>query len=106
MAKISLSTSLYLINPKSDQTSIDSHRNLYIQVTAPCLLDFFVRDNYRRTGQGSKILAAIFEDLNIDAHKIAFDRPSLALKCLLMKTFGINRLIVHPNSFAVSDEFL
>ena len=110
--------SLYLHNPRKNDELVHLK---YI----PCILDFYVEEQYQRCGIGKQLLDTVFltydsnevysENTNI--HEVnstlwggkptsfAYDRPSDKMKQFLHRHYGLTDYRIHFNNFAIYDGF-
>lgn len=82
-------------------------KNLYVfdpngetqQVSAPCVLDFYVHESRQRAGHGKALFEAMLAQERYDPSKLAIDRPSEKLVGFLRKHYGklLLILIVHQS---------
>lgn len=71
-------------------------KNLYVfdpngetqQVSAPCVLDFYVHESRQRAGHGKALFEAMIAQERYDPSKLAIDRPSEKLVGFLRKHYG------------------
>lgn len=71
-------------------------KNLYVfdpngetkQVSAPCVLDFYVHESRQRSGLGKKLFQTMLDSEGINPSKLAIDRPSEKLVGFLKKHYG------------------
>lgn len=71
-------------------------KNLYVfdpngetqQVSAPCVLDFYVHESRQRAGHGKALFEAMLTQEHYDPSKLAIDRPSEKLVGFLRKHYG------------------
>lgn len=71
-------------------------KNLYIfdpngetrQVSAPCVLDFYVHESRQRSGLGKQLFEAMLADQHYTPAKMAIDRPSDKLIGFFSKHYG------------------
>lgn len=71
-------------------------KNLYVfdpngetkQVSAPCVLDFYVHESRQRAGHGKQLFSTMLEQERFDPSKMAVDRPSEKLVGFLNKHYG------------------
>lgn len=71
-------------------------KNLYIfdpngetkQVSAPCVLDFYVHESRQRSGLGKQLFEAMLTDRHYKPAKMAIDRPSEKLIGFFNKHYG------------------
>lgn len=71
-------------------------KNLYVfdpngetkQVSAPCVLDFYVHESRQRSGLGKKLFQTMLDQEGINPSKLAIDRPSEKLVGFLKKHYG------------------
>lgn len=75
-------------------------KNLYVfdpngetkQVSAPCVLDFYVHESRQRSGHGKKLFQTMLDLEGINPNKLAIDRPSEKLVGFLKKHYGKSEL--------------
>lgn len=71
-------------------------KNLYIfdpngetrQVSAPCVLDFYVHESRQRSGLGKTLFESMLTEQNYVPSKMAIDRPSEKLIGFFNKHYG------------------
>ncbi|XP_037047490.1 alpha-tubulin N-acetyltransferase-like isoform X1 [Bradysia coprophila] len=88
-------------------------KNLYVfdpngetkQVSAPCVLDFYVHESRQRSGLGKQLFQTMLDSEGINPTKLAIDRPSEKLVGFLKKHYGLERTIPQMNNFVVYEGF-
>lgn len=88
-------------------------KNLYVfdengetqQVSAPCVLDFYIHESRQRAGLGKELFEAMLERENFQPHKLAIDRPSDKLLGFMKKHYGLERTIPQMNNFVIFEGF-
>lgn len=71
-------------------------KNLYIfdengetkMVPAHCVLDFYIHESRQRAGLGKELFDEMLKRENVEAVKLAIDRPSDKLVAFLRKHYG------------------
>lgn len=71
-------------------------KNLYVfdengetkQVPAQCVLDFYIHESRQRAGLGREMFELMLQRENVEARKLAIDRPSDKLIAFLRKHYG------------------
>lgn len=82
-----------------------------VEANVSCVLDFFVRETWRRQGIGKMIFETMLrrEGLSLrggeGACRLAYDRPSGKLISFLQRHYCLRGYSVQPNKFAFFDEF-
>ncbi len=77
-------------------------KNLYVfdpngetkQVSAPCVLDFYVHESRQRSGLGKQLFQTMLDLEGINPSKLAIDRPSEKLVGFLKKHYGESQILV------------
>lgn len=72
-------------------------KNLYVfdengetkQVPAQCVLDFYIHESRQRAGLGREMFETMLQRENVEAGKLAIDRPSDKLIAFLRKHYGM-----------------
>lgn len=72
-------------------------KNLYVfdengetkQVPAQCVLDFYIHESRQRAGLGREMFELMLQRENVEARKLAIDRPSDKLIAFLRKHYGM-----------------
>lgn len=78
-------------------------KNLYVfdengetkQVPAQCVLDFYIHESRQRAGLGREMFELMLQRENVEARKLAIDRPSDKLIAFLRKHYGKHTLYSH-----------
>ena len=77
-----------------------------VELDPLCALDFIVSEQLRRTGRGEKIFSAMLAAEGMeDASCLAYDRPSGKMLQFLERHYGMRKMTVQPNRFAVHGDF-
>lgn len=75
-------------------------KNLYVfdengetkQVPAQCVLDFYIHESRQRAGLGREMFELMLQRENVEAQKLAIDRPSDKLIAFLRKHYGMGSI--------------
>lgn len=86
---------LYLFNPAGQ----------CVQKNTNCVLDFYVHESMQRMGCGNILFEHMLEDMNVNAHQLAVDKPSEKFLCFLKKHYGLSQIVPQNNHFVVYSEF-
>ena len=78
-----------------------------------CVLDFYVDENVQRGGWGRRIFEAMLGDLEgmegleleKNAGRLAYDRPSKKMKPFLAKHYGLGNFVDQSNNYVVFQPF-
>uniref|UniRef100_A0A8D8I260 Alpha-tubulin N-acetyltransferase n=2 Tax=Culex pipiens TaxID=7175 RepID=A0A8D8I260_CULPI len=89
------------------------HKSLYVfdqngetvNVTAPCVLDFYVHESRQRGGLGRELFEHMLNEEKIQPQSLAIDRPSEKLLGFLQKHYGLYNKIPQMNNFVVYEGF-
>lgn len=76
-----------------------------VNVTAPCVLDFYVHESRQRGGLGRELFDHMLNEENIHPDEMAIDRPSEKLLGFLQKHYGLHKKIPQMNNFVVYEGF-
>ncbi|XP_053662563.1 alpha-tubulin N-acetyltransferase [Anopheles marshallii] len=87
--------SLYVFDPTGET----------VNVTAPCVLDFYVHESRQRGGLGRELFEHMLREENIQPDELAIDRPSEKLLGFLQKHYGLSKKIPQMNNFVVYEGF-
>ncbi|EAA11927.5 AGAP005828-PA [Anopheles gambiae str. PEST] len=87
--------SLYVFDPSGET----------VNVTAPCVLDFYVHESRQRGGLGRELFEHMLREENIQPDELAIDRPSEKLLGFLQKHYGLSKKIPQMNNFVVYEGF-
>ncbi|XP_053677670.1 alpha-tubulin N-acetyltransferase [Anopheles nili] len=87
--------SLYVFDPSGET----------VNVTAPCVLDFYVHESRQRGGLGRELFEHMLQEENIHPDELAIDRPSEKLLGFLQKHYGLSKKIPQMNNFVVYEGF-
>uniref|UniRef100_A0A2M3ZB71 Alpha-tubulin N-acetyltransferase n=1 Tax=Anopheles braziliensis TaxID=58242 RepID=A0A2M3ZB71_9DIPT len=87
--------SLYVFDPSGET----------VNVTAPCVLDFYVHESRQRGGFGRELFDHMLREENIHPDELAIDRPSEKLLGFLQKHYGLSKKIPQMNNFVVYEGF-
>uniref|UniRef100_A0A182PIF1 Alpha-tubulin N-acetyltransferase n=1 Tax=Anopheles epiroticus TaxID=199890 RepID=A0A182PIF1_9DIPT len=87
--------SLYVFDPAGET----------VNVTAPCVLDFYVHESRQRGGLGRELFEHMLREENIQPEELAIDRPSEKLLGFLQKHYGLSKKIPQMNNFVVYEGF-
>lgn len=87
--------SLYVFDPNGET----------VNVTAPCVLDFYVHESRQRGGLGRELFEHMLKEENIHPQEMAIDRPSEKLLGFLQKHYGLYKKIPQMNNFVVYEGF-
>uniref|UniRef100_A0AAG5DK28 Alpha-tubulin N-acetyltransferase n=1 Tax=Anopheles atroparvus TaxID=41427 RepID=A0AAG5DK28_ANOAO len=87
--------SLYVFDPSGET----------VNVTAPCVLDFYVHESRQRGGLGRELFEHMLREENIRPEELAIDRPSEKLLGFLQKHYGLSKKIPQMNNFVVYEGF-
>lgn len=77
----------------------------HYQVQAPCILDFYVHESRQRSGLGKKLFEYMLQREEVDAKRLAIDRPSDKFLAFLNKHYQLTSPIRQMNNFVVYDGF-
>lgn len=80
----------------------------HLQISALCVLDFYVSEVCQRHGFGREIFECMLEnekELVDGPHKLAYDRPSPKLQGFLRKHYGLCKRIPQANNFLIFKDF-
>lgn len=88
-------------------------KNLYVfdengetqQVSAPCVLDFYIHESRQRAGLGKELFEAMLQRENFQPCKLAIDRPSDKLLGFMRKHYGLVQTIPQMNNFVLFEGF-
>jgi len=72
-----------------------------IEMTALCVLDFYVYEKLQRSGYGRKIFDKMLSEERISPAKLAYDRPSTNLYPFLKKHYNLVDFIPQNNNFVI-----
>lgn len=87
--------SLYVFDPNGET----------VNVTAPCVLDFYVHESRQRGGLGRELFEHMLKEEHIHPEEMAIDRPSEKLLGFLQKHYGLYKKIPQMNNFVVYEGF-
>ncbi|XP_058054887.1 alpha-tubulin N-acetyltransferase-like [Anopheles bellator] len=87
--------SLYVFDPSGET----------VNVTAPCVLDFYVHESRQRGGIGRELFEHMLREEHIQPDELAIDRPSEKLLGFLQKHYGLSKKIPQMNNFVVYEGF-
>lgn len=76
-----------------------------VNVTAPCVLDFYVHESRQRGGLGRELFEHMLNEEKIQPAEMAIDRPSEKLLGFLQKHYGLYNKIPQMNNFVVYEGF-
>lgn len=112
---------LYLLkdpNGKSGQGEVIGllkvgHKHLFLfderdqvrEVEPLCVLDFYVVRDRQRSGYGQVLFNYMLHDMEVSAHELAIDGPSVKMEQFLSKNYDVDRLMRQNNNFAVAPQF-
>ena len=71
------------------------------EVAPLCVLDFYVDESVQRSGYGKALFERMLDSENIEAFRIAYDRPSSKLLRFLSRHYGLNHYVPQTNNFVV-----
>mmetsp|Transcript_2614 Transcript_2614/g.7792 ORF Transcript_2614/g.7792 Transcript_2614/m.7792 type:complete len:585 (-) Transcript_2614:536-2290(-) len=77
----------------------------YLEISATCVLDFYVHESCQRSGIGLALLERFLSDSGRTAAMLAYDRPSPKLKAFLAKHFGLVKFVPQINNYVVYNDF-
>lgn len=75
------------------------------QVSAPCVLDFYIHESRQRAGLGKELFEAMLQREDYQPSKMAIDRPSDKLLGFMRKHYGLVQTIPQMNNFVIYDGF-
>ncbi|CAG9480617.1 alpha-tubulin N-acetyltransferase, putative [Plasmodium vivax] len=70
-----------------------------------CLLDFYIRRDFRKRGLGLELFNFMLRDKAISPSRLCYDNPSHKLRSFLKKHFSPCALIKQPNNFVIFAEY-
>ncbi|XP_050537334.1 alpha-tubulin N-acetyltransferase 1-like isoform X2 [Daktulosphaira vitifoliae] len=118
-----LAKSDHLIYLMTEQTNDDSNvvigilkmgwKKLYLfdkkgtrsEAMVYCLLDFYVHETRQRQGYGVKIFEYMLKDNELEAKRLAIDRPSKKMLQFMVKHFKLKKPVDQGNNFVIFEEF-
>ena len=74
-------------------------------VTALCVLDFYVHESRQRLGLGRMLFDHMLQEEELRPEEMAIDRPSEKLLGFLHKHYGLTKKIPQMNNFVIYDGF-
>ena len=77
----------------------------YSQIAPTCVLDFYVHESCQRQGDGRRLFDAMLQHEGLQAHQLAYDRPSKKLIAFCKRHFGLRDYPPQDNNFVLFDEF-
>ena len=87
------------------------HKSLYIsvgfmqQIKPRCVLDFYVHESLQRQGVGQALFEFMLEYEGVEAHQLAYDRPSPKLLGFLRKYYHLQNYSPQVNNFVIFNEY-
>ncbi|XP_041081781.1 alpha-tubulin N-acetyltransferase 1 isoform X2 [Polyodon spathula] len=81
------------------------HGGAHNEVEPLCVLDFYVHESLQRHGYGKRLFNHMLENERVEAHLLAYDRPSQKFLSFLRKHYGLAASIPQVNNFVVFDGF-
>jgi alpha-tubulin N-acetyltransferase 1 len=76
-----------------------------IEIDALCVLDFYVVEAAQRAGVGRRLFDAALAREDVDARRLAYDKPSAKMLPFLKKHYGLEAHAPQPNNFVIFDAF-
>ena len=76
-----------------------------LEISPLCCLDFYVVEGQQRAGLGRQLFGAMLLHEQLQAARLAYDRPSPKLLGFLRKHFGLVSFVPQANHFVVYDRF-
>ena len=70
-----------------------------------CVLDFYVHESVQRKGIGKELFVYMLKHEQVEASKLAYDRPSPKLLKFLEKHYGLAGFVSQNNNFVVFDKY-
>lgn len=70
-----------------------------------CVLDFYVHEQYQRSGLGKVLFGAMLQHEGVDPERFAYDRPSPKLLGFLRKHYGLVDFVPQQNKFVLFSQF-
>ncbi|GAB9467271.1 GNAT acetyltransferase [Globisporangium polare] len=86
---------LFYVNPKGEYSESDPL----------CVLDFYVTEEYQRSGIGLQLFQRLLETERVEPRQLAYDRPSPKLFAFLRKHCGLTDFFPQPNNFVIFDDY-
>ena len=77
----------------------------YKEIRPLCVLDFFVAPSRQRQGLGKALFEHMMEAQQVQAHRLAYDRPSPKLLGFLAKHYGLKSYTPQANNFVVFKKY-
>jgi len=71
----------------------------------PCVLDFYVHEDWQRGGFGKMLFEAMLQNEGIEPVKFAYDRPSPKLIGFMRKHYGLSDYVPQQNKFVIFNQF-
>ena len=83
----------------------DAHGRTRELANQPCVLDFYIHEQYQRGGFGKVLFGAMLAHEGVQPERFAYDRPSPKLIGFLRKHYGLAEFVPQQNKFVIFDQF-
>lgn len=75
------------------------------EIMPTCVLDFYIHESVQRTGLGKQLFEAMLENESLQAHQLAYDKPSKKLLGFLKKHYNLANFVPQNNNFVIFQQF-
>lgn len=75
------------------------------EISPLCVLDFYVHESVQRKGIGKELFIHMLKHEQVEAPRLAYDRPSPKLLKFLDKHYGLTGFVPQNNNFVVFDKY-
>lgn len=75
------------------------------EISPLCVLDFYVHESVQRKGIGKELFVYMLKHEQVEASRLAYDRPSPKLLKFLEKHYGLASFVSQNNNFVVFDKY-
>ena len=77
----------------------------FLELCPLCVLDFYVHDDFQRSGFGKDLFEQMLRTENISVQKLAIDRPSHKFLSFLKKHYDLQNYLHQANNFVIFNNY-
>ena len=90
---------------KTGDKSLYISAGVMTNIRPRCVLDFYVHESLQRQGVGQALFEFMLEYEKVEAHMLAYDRPSNKLLGFLRKYYNLSNYSPQVNNFVIYNEY-